>query len=76
MKFKKGDHVVYKCSNPATGWVKRVSKDETWVDVAWDSSMECRYVRRVLAKNILKTNPIFNRLARDPVSRVFIPEAM
>lgn len=46
MKLKKGDHVVYKCTNPATGWVVRVARDNKWADVEWNSDRNQRYVQR------------------------------
>jgi hypothetical protein len=74
-KLEKGDQVVFKCTNPATGWVKRVAKDGSWADVLWDSGMNFRYVARHKTKDMVKTNPIFNRIATDPMMRVWLPEA-
>lgn len=74
-KLKRGDHVVFKCINPATGWVLRVAKDGSWADVRWDASIDHRYVSRQQTKNMVKLNPIFNRLANDPSMKVWLPEA-
>lgn len=72
--FERGDQVFFKCTNPATGWIVRVARDGSWADVRWDSGMDCRYVRRTSTENILKLNPILDRLARDPLARAFVPE--
>jgi hypothetical protein len=74
LKFERGEQVVYRCTNPATGYVLRVARDGSWADVRWDSGMDHQYTRRVKTANISKTNPIFNRLAADPVARVWVPE--
>lgn len=74
-KLKRGDQVVARCNNPATGWVLRVAKDGSWADVRWEASMDLRYVRRYLTQYMVKTNPIFNRIANDPSMPVWLPEA-
>lgn len=74
-KLKRGDHVVFKCLNPATGWVKRVAKDGSWADVEWNGSIDWRYTARHKTSHMVKTNPIFNRIATDPTMKIWIPEA-
>lgn len=74
-KLERGDQVVFKCTNPATGWVMRVAKDGSWADVRWDSGPNYRYVRRHETKHMVKLNPIFNRIATDPMMKVWLPEA-
>ena len=75
-KLERGDQVVFKCTNPATGWVMRVAKDGSWADVRWDSGMDCQYVKRHETKNMVKLTLIMNRIATEGgFLKAFIPEA-
>lgn len=75
-KLKKDDLVVFRCTNPAIGWVDRVAKDGSWADVEWFGSRKHPHVSRQLTRNIIKLNPIFNKLATEGgFFKAFLPEA-
>lgn len=69
-EIEKGSAVFFKCTNPATGYVKRIAKDKSWVDVEWSYGLDCRSTRRVRMKDIFKLTPVLNDyIIKRPASR-------
>lgn len=56
-----GSAVFFKCSNPATGFIKRLAKDKSWADVEWHYGLNCKSVRRNKTIHLVKLTPILNR---------------
>ena len=62
--MKKGDAVFFDCKNPATGYIKRLSKDKTWADVEWHPGVGCVYADRVYTKHLILLMPVLNKIAK------------
>lgn len=58
--FMRNDHVFFACTNPGTGWVKRVAKDQSWAEVEWQPDERIRYVKRYDTKYLRLLNPVLN----------------
>ena len=56
----KGSLVVFTCTNPAVGFIKRMAKDGKWADVEWISDQDRRYTTRVLVENLRPLNGVLN----------------
>lgn len=56
-----GSLVVFKCSNPAVGYIKRMAKNQSWSDVTWISNgLNQNYTSRVKTKDIVPLNGVLN----------------
>ena len=55
-----GSAVFFRCSNPATGFIKRMAKNREWADVQWNFGLDCTYVKRAKMVNLIKLTPILN----------------
>ncbi len=56
----KNSLVVFTCTNPAVGFIKRMAKDKSWADVEWISNPGRPYVSRVFVKNLRPLNGVLN----------------
>lgn len=63
-KMEKGDAVFFNCENPATGHIKRISKDKSWADVEWHVGLNYVYTDRVYTKHLTLLMPILNKIAK------------
>lgn len=59
-ELKVKDAVFFNCSNPATGFIKRMAKDKSWADVRWNASLDFSYVSRVDTKNLIHLLDVLN----------------
>lgn len=62
--MKKGDAVFFDCKNPATGHIKRLSKDNSWADVEWHYGVGCISMNRVYAKHLILLTPALNNITK------------
>jgi hypothetical protein len=60
-EFEKGDAVFFKCSNPATGFIKRVGKDKTWAIVEWSYGLDCRSATKQKLEHLVHLTPVLNQ---------------
>lgn len=60
MEYDVGRMVVFLCSNPAVGFIKRIAKNNTWADVYWIQGINSGYTSRVKVNNIRPLNGILN----------------
>lgn len=56
-----GDMVFFRCTNPATGRVKRMASDRKWADVEWNDGSGRVYTKRHLTKNMILLCPVLNK---------------
>lgn len=56
-----GSAVFFRCTNPATGFVKRMARDRSWADVEWNWGIGCSGVRRCKLDDLIKLTPALNR---------------
>jgi hypothetical protein len=62
--MKKGDAVFFDCENPATGHIKRLSKDKLWADVEWNAGVGCTYTARVYTKHLVLSMSVLNKITK------------
>lgn len=62
--MKTGDAVFFDCENPATGHIKRLSKDKSWADVEWHVGAGCVYTGRVSTKDLILLMPLLNKIEK------------
>jgi hypothetical protein len=55
-----GSMVVFTCSNPAIGFIKRMAKDGSWADVKWISGPDSSYTSRKPTSYLRPLNAILN----------------
>lgn len=59
-KFEVGDSVFFRCLNPATGTIKRISHKHNWADVRWFNGYS-NYTRRVSLNDLVHLVPVLNQ---------------
>ena len=64
-----GSAVFYRCSNPATGFVKRMAKNREWADVEWNYGINSTGTRRAPMKELIKLTPVLNEVLRSHAER-------
>lgn len=55
-----GSMVVFTCSNPAVGFIKRMAKNKSWADVEWIQGIKDSYSSRVKTDNLRPLNGVLN----------------
>lgn len=60
MEYYVGRMVVFLCSNPAVGFIKRIAKNNTWADVYWIQGINSGYTSRTDMRDIRPLNGILN----------------
>ena len=61
MEFVCGEKVFCKCSNPATGYIKRLARDGTWADVHWETVDQTPYTSHIRTANLLPLTECLNQ---------------